>query len=74
LRRAVVGGGIAEVLLSAGADKDAKDKDGETPLRRAAESGHKECVELLLSAGADKDAKNNDGWTPLHHAAAARAQ
>ena len=30
----------------------------ETPLRRAAEKGHANCVLLLLDAGADKEAKN----------------
>jgi ankyrin repeat protein len=41
-----------ELLLRAGADKDAQSHDGMTPLHSAALSGHKECVQLLLRADA----------------------
>jgi ankyrin repeat protein len=38
---------IAELLITAGADVNAKTDDGETPLYWAVEEGHKEIVELL---------------------------
>jgi len=41
-----------QVLLEAGADIHAKDKDGKTALMIAEERGHSEIVELLKQAGA----------------------
>ena len=43
--------------LAAGADVNAKDEDGYTPLNFAAQQGHKEVVELLIAKGADVNAK-----------------
>ena len=55
--------------LAKGADVNAKDIDGWTPLRKAALNGHKEIVELLINKGADVNAKDEDGSIPLHGAA-----
>lgn len=44
---------IVELLVSAGADLDARDSAGDTALARAARSGHEEIVRLLISNGAD---------------------
>ncbi|HIA62384.1 MAG TPA: ankyrin repeat domain-containing protein, partial [Planctomycetaceae bacterium] len=54
--------------LAAGADVNAKDEDGNTPLHEAAGAGHKEIVELLIKAGADIDAPDQDGASPLQRA------
>lgn len=58
-----------DVLLRAGADKEAGDKGGWTPLHVSAANGRTECVEQLLAAGALVDARDKYGNTPLSHAA-----
>jgi Ankyrin repeats (3 copies) len=73
LRDAASQGDLAEVerLLKAGADVNAKNKNGWTPLHAAAGSNLSPAVlEVLLKAGADVNAKTADGVTPLHLAAA----
>jgi cytohesin len=61
--------GIALSLVEAGADPDARDKWGRTPLHWFAVSGHCETVEVLIDAGADPDAQDLHGFTPLHRVA-----
>lgn len=46
---------LARLLLSAGADVNARDKSGETPRHRAAEEGRTDVVRLLPEAGADSE-------------------
>ena len=57
--------------LAAGADVNAKDEDGYTPLYAVAGRGHKEIAELLIAKGADVNPKREDGATPLLIAAVA---
>lgn len=59
---------IVELLLKAGANVDAIDEDGETPLSFAARMGSAEIVKALLNAGANIEAKDNNGETPLYRA------
>ena len=50
--------------IAGGADVNAKDEYGGTPLFNAAVNGHTETAELLIDKGADVNAKH-DGDTPL---------
>jgi len=65
---------IAELLIAKGADVDAKDALGNTPLYNtisfnAALDGYKEIAELLIHNSADVNAQDKNGNTPLHEAA-----
>ena len=55
---------VAQALLDGGADLEARDKLGETPLRRAVNCGKVEMVAFLLSRGADVHTKGKSGLTP----------
>ena len=71
LLRAALAGEAEEVraLLGRGADVNAADRDGWTPLMEAASKGHAAVVRLLLDAGADASARSKAGWTALRAAA-----
>jgi len=53
---------MAEFLLDSGADPNARNDDGITPLHLAA---YPEMVRLLVRRGAEIDVRSNDGSTPL---------
>jgi len=57
---------FAEMLLSKGADPEARDKRGQTPLWIAAFSGKNQIVKLLLEKGASVNVMTQEGFTPLH--------
>ncbi|HIF79702.1 MAG TPA: ankyrin repeat domain-containing protein, partial [Gammaproteobacteria bacterium] len=52
--------GVAELLISAGADVNAITLEGSTPLHFAAWNGHNEVAELLIANGADVNVINNE--------------
>jgi ankyrin repeat protein len=57
---------VAEFLISAGADVNAKNRFDRTPLYRAAYWGNKEIAEILIAKGADVNTQPRDGTgTPL---------
>ena len=55
---------IAEWLIKAGADANARDNRGWTPLHEAV--GSPKIVEMLIKYGANVNAQNNHFTTPLH--------
>jgi ankyrin repeat protein len=56
--------GIAALLVAAGADVNARQQAGNTPLHETAHAGLVEMARLLLEHGADASAKDDDGRTP----------
>ena len=71
LHKAATAGDVAKLnrLIKAGADVNAVNEDGWTPLHSAVYGGHTDAVIALIKAGADINAVNEIGWTPLHNAA-----
>lgn len=68
LHSAVADGGntaIAKMLIASGADVNAAQRHGWTPLHGAAATGDGEVVRLLLARGADPHATNDGGATAL---------
>jgi ankyrin repeat protein len=66
------GGGTSEIvtiLLEGGAEKNARNRWGETPIFYAARRGAPEIIQILFKAGADVNTKSEFGQTPLHYAA-----
>jgi len=72
LQRAARQGDLATMRsrLQQGADPNATDAQGRTPLLEAVGAGQTEAVRLLLAAGAKVNAASLDGRTPLIEAAA----
>ena len=62
--------GLVKLLLSAGTDVNASNKDGKSPLTQAISWGGKniEVIKLLLDAGADVNISNKHGESPLTQA------
>jgi truncated hemoglobin YjbI len=65
---------VAEALIEAGANLEARDDGGDTPLRRAVNCGQPEVAALLLSRGADLHSRGSRGLTPLQVARGASLQ
>ena len=59
--------------IKAGADPNARDKDGYTAMHQAARGNMVESLEVLYSAGAEVDKTDDDGETPLIVAAVANS-
>lgn len=59
---------IAEILIQHGADLEAKDSEGETPLMRATQLCRNAMVDKLLDHGAKIPKPSKDEWSLLHRA------
>jgi ankyrin repeat protein len=55
---------VIAALLDAGADIEARDSAGETPLRRAVNCNQVKAAELLLQKGADPESEGSKRSTP----------
>jgi ankyrin repeat protein len=55
---------LTQLLVRNGADVNARQEGGWTPLHQAANRGHVEMTNLMLAHGADPTAKSQDGRTP----------
>lgn len=60
---------IVEMLIKHGANINAADINGHSPLHGAAKEGRKEVVRFLIERGADTNAKDKDEIQPLQLAA-----
>ena len=71
LHEAAMAGDVEQVqlLISSGADVNATDNTGYTPLFYAAQNSQQKVAELLIGAGANVNTKDQYGNTPLHYAA-----
>ena len=64
-----------EICLDGGADVNARDEHGQTPLHFAFRlSPDPEVIAKLADLGADVNARDEFGWTPLHRATAHSAE
>ncbi|WP_257282219.1 ankyrin repeat domain-containing protein [Endozoicomonas sp. ISHI1] len=61
---------IVERLINAGANLNARNKNGATALFMAAQENNTDCVKILIEAKADLNARTEDGTTALFIAAA----
>lgn len=70
---------IAELLISQGADCDARNRRGAQPLHYAADANHwdptaqAQTIEYLLSAGSDPNTLDKSGVAPIHRAVRTRS-
>lgn len=55
---------LAEWLLMSGADPNARDSDGRTPLFYAVLFGRRDLIQVLVGAGGDPDAEDLNGESP----------
>lgn len=55
---------VIKALVNNGANIEARDKNGWTPLMLAIQNENTECVEFLLRRGAKKDVVAEGGYTP----------
>lgn len=59
---------ITKLLIDSGADVNARNNEGKTPIMLAVRGGAKEVVDMLIAAGADLSIKDNEGNDVMAHA------
>ena len=69
LTRGAANKDIARILAASGANVNAQDNWGETPLHYAVRVSDEELVKAFIAFGANVNAQDNSGNTPLHIAA-----
>ena len=57
-------------MIAKGAEANAKNRSGQTPLHEAAYYGHHECIKVLIKNNADIDAEDNLNNRPINYAVA----
>ena len=60
---------VSRLLVTAGANLNARDARGDTPLLWASRNAHWRTVAVLIEGGAEIDVADEGGRTPLQHAA-----
>jgi hypothetical protein len=67
---ATIGGYVdgVKLCIEMGANINARNNRGYTPLLIASYGGHANVVRVLLDTGAIVDAADDDGWKPFHYA------
>jgi ankyrin repeat protein len=63
--RGEAGDEIVRLLIGKGAEVDAANTEGQTPLHSAADAANAKAVKILLARGADVNARDRDGMTAL---------
>ena len=56
---------VVQMLLRLGADPNAREQSGYTPLHAATQNGDEDMIRILLYGGADLTLRGKDGKTPL---------
>src|SRR5260370_41300422 len=60
---------MVQLLIDHGANVNALDCEGDSPLHKASQIWDSDVAEFLVKSGANVNIRDTDDWTPLHVAA-----